>query len=387
MEASKRAFLRAAALLVADRVLARGLPGSGRGDRKGPDHKVILVIIGGVRRQETFSREGLANIPYLSGPLLSQSLFYSHVRNEGVTAHFNAISSILTGTWQRVGDWGELPPSAPTLFEYFRKQMRVPPSEAWIVASNKALTNLIGASSAPNYGPAFGANAVLPKQLLIEAVEETIQKGEKHNLASRSRAQAQLEAMLEGSNYEGLGWSVFDASNRLDPRVHATVREAIAGFIRGSGPMTGDELTFFMSREIMRKFAPGLLAVVFSDVEVAHFGPYSLHVAGIRNADRLCHQLWEEVEANSEYRGRTTMVVLPEFGRDPDGSTTNGFFNHRSNDDSCRMTWMLCRGAAVDRPQVVERPIRHIDLCPTLAPLLGCRSLEGQGGRLEEFRA
>ena len=340
-----------------------------------------------MRGQETFSREGLANIPYLSGPLLSKSLFYSHVRNDGVTAHFNAISSILTGTWQRVGDWGEIPPSAPTLFEYFRQQMRVPPSEAWIVASNKALTNLIGASSAPSYGPAFGANAVLPKQLLIEAVREAIQKGEKHNLASRANAQAQLEAMLEGSNYEGLGWTVFDASDHLDPRVRATVREAIASFIGGSGPMTGDELTFFMSREIMRKFAPGLMAVVFSDVEVAHFGPYSLHVAGIRNVDRLCYQLWEEVETNSEYRGRTTLVILPEFGRDPDGSTTNGFFNHRSNDDSCRVTWMLCRGAAVDRPQVVERPIRHIDLCPTLATLLGCRSLEAQGGRLEEFRA
>ena len=187
--------------------------------------------------------------------------------------------------------------------------MRVPPSEAWIVASNKALTNLIGASSAPNYGPAFGANAVLPKQLLIEAVREAIQKGEKHNLASRANAQAQLEAMLEGSNYEGLGWTVFDASDHLDPRVRATVREAIASFIGGSGPMTGDELTFFMSREIMRKFAPGLMAVVFSDVEVAHFGPYSLHVAGIRNVDRLCSQLWEEVESNSEYRGRTTLEI------------------------------------------------------------------------------
>jgi hypothetical protein len=29
----------------------------------------------------------------------------------------------------------------------------------------------------------------------------------------------------------------------------------------------------------------------------------------------------------------------------------------------------------VDKPQIVDRPVRHIDLCPTLAGLLGCAPL------------
>jgi hypothetical protein len=141
-----------------------------------------------------------------------------------------------------------------------------------------------------------------------------------------------------------------------------------------------------MTREVMRKFAPQMLVVVFSDVEAAHFGSYALHVSGIRTADRLAHQLWQEVEANPDYRGKTTMVILPEFGRDPDGSNTNGFFNHRANSDSTRDTWMMALGSAVDKPQVVERPIRHVDLCPTLAGLLGCPSLDSQGQLLADFR-
>ena len=80
------------------------------------------------------------------------------------------------------------------------------------------------------------------------------------------------------------------------------------------------------------------------------------------------------------------MVVLPEFGRDPDGSSTNGFFNHRANVDSTRDTWMLALGSAVDRPKVIERPIRHIDLCPTLGSLLGCPALEAQGQKIAELR-
>jgi glycosylphosphatidylinositol transamidase (GPIT) subunit GPI8 len=72
-----------------------------------------------------------------------------------------------------------------------------------------------------------------------------------------------------------------------------------------------------MSREVMRKFAPQVLVVVFSDVEVAHFGSYAMHMGGIRTVDRLAYQLWQEVEANPEYKGKTTMAILPEFGRDP----------------------------------------------------------------------
>ena len=41
-----------------------------------------MAIIGGVRRGETFSPEGLENIPHLSRDLLPRALFYSSARNE-----------------------------------------------------------------------------------------------------------------------------------------------------------------------------------------------------------------------------------------------------------------------------------------------------------------
>jgi hypothetical protein len=351
----------------------------------GSGQKVVVVIFGGVRRAESFSPEGLANIPHLSGDLLPKALFYASLRNEGVTAHFNAISSILTGNWQRVDDWGKLAPTTPTVFEHFRKRLRASRTETWVVASNKALTSLIGASSASDYGPEYGANVVFPKQLMIATVADALRQGRTANMADRAKVEAELESTLEGSNYEGLGWTVFDAAERLDPRVLNTIKEAIASFVRNGGPTSGDELTFLVSREVMRKFSPRLLVVIFSDVEVAHFGSYALHLAGIRTADRLAYQLWQEVEANAEYRGKTTLLILPEFGRDPDGSTTNGFFNHRANEESTRSTWMMVLGAAVGKPQVIERPVRHVDLGPTLAGLLGCPPLGSQGARLVEL--
>lgn len=383
---SRRAFLRAAGLLIAGLVLPQARAENGTGAQAGSGHKIVIVVVGGMRRDESFSPDGLVNVPHLSADLLPRSLFYHHARNEGVTAHFNAISSILTGNWQRVDDWGKLAPATPTLFEQFRKGLGVERSDTWVVASNKALTSLIGASSDTNFGPAYGANVVFPKQLMLQAVVDALRAGRTANMADRSKVETELESAMEGSNYEGLGWNVFDASDRLDPRVRGSIQSAIATFVRSGGPTSGDELTFFMSREVMRKFAPKVLVVNFSDVEAAHFGSYALHLSGIRTADRLTYQLWQEVEANPEYQGKTTMVILPEFGRDPDGSSTNGFFNHRANSDSTRDTWMMALGTAVERPQMIERPIRHIDLCPTLADLLGCPPMEAQGERLKEFR-
>lgn len=383
---SRRTFLQAAGLLIAGLMLPQARADQALRAATDSDHKILLVIIGGVRRAETFSREGIANIPHLFGDLLPHALFYPFARNEGVTAHFNAISSILTGNWQRVDDWGKLAPTTPTLFEQFRKERRVGASDTWVVASNKALTNLIGASSASGYGPSYGANVVFPKQLMLTAVVEALRGGRTANMADRSKVEAELESAMEGSNYEGLGWNVFDAADRLDPRVQSSLKTAIANFVHGGGPTSGDELTFFMTREIMRKFAPTILTVVFSDVEVAHFGSFALHLAGIRTVDRLAYELWQEVQANPAYRDKTTMVILPEFGRDPDGSSTNGFFNHRANEESTRDAWMMALGSAVERPQIIERPIRHIDLCPTFADLLGCRPVDAQGTMLKEFR-
>jgi len=386
VDPSKRRFLHAAGMLMAGMMLPKARADQDPRTPAGSGHKIVLVVIGGVRRDETFSPEGAVNIPHLTADLLPKSLFYHHARNEGVTAHFNAISSILTGNWQRVDDWGKLAPTTPTLFEQFRKGLGVDRSDTWVVASNKALTNLIGASSDTNYGPAYGANVVFPKQLMLQAVVDALRGGRTANMADRSKVEAELESAMEGSNYEGLGWNVFDAADRLDPRVRTTIETAIASFVRSGGPTSGDELTFFMTREVMRKFAPQVLVIVFSDVEAAHFGSYSMHLSGIRTADRLTYQLWQEVEANPDYRGKTTMVILPEFGRDPDGSSTNGFFNHRANVDSTRDTWMMTLGAAVDKPQVIERRIRHIDLCPTLAELLGCPPMDSLGAKLKEFR-
>jgi len=375
---TKRRFLQLAGLSISHRIVGQALPPASRSDR----NKVILVTFGGgVRYSETFAPEGLHNIPRLVA-IRPQGHFFASCINSGVLSHFNSTASIVTGNWQRVDDFGFQPPAGATLFEQFRKQTGTGPLDAWTVATNKSFA-LMGAGSDRAFGQPYGANVVLPKQLLLEAVQDVVKRG-KGGVADREAVLERLEGVLS-EGYEGVGWTIFQAGRKLDQHVRETLLRGLIEYINGpEAPTSGDELTFFIAREIMREFAPRLLLVNFWDMDVAHWGSYSLYLNAITRTDRLTGMLWDEVEANPAYRGRTTMLVLPELGRDGDRNAANGFLNHRSGDPSCRNTWLLAMGAGVPAG-ATDRPIHHVDVAATAAELLGVHFPGAAGQPLREL--
>ncbi len=340
-----------------------------------PGKRLVLVTIGGIRRQESFSKQGLVNIPHLYGDLLPQSMFFPYTANEGVTSHFNTISSILTGVWQHVDDWGSQKPTNPTLFHYLQSQQHAGVNDVWVVTSNKQLT--------ANISP--GVNVVLSKQLLVEAVERIIMGQSTRKQLEREQLLAEMKAVLE-TDYERIGWGAPSASSFQDPGVKATFVAALTDFIHGpDAPASGDELTLILGKEVLQRLGPAMLMMNFSDVEVAHSGAYSLHLGGIRRSDLLCHRLWEFIRAHPALKDNTTLVIMNEFGRDPDGSSTNGFFNHRTNTETCRMAWSMVLGAAVHKPQVVDREIRQVDMAPSIGAWMGLECDRSVGRVLPEI--
>ena len=374
---SKRAFLRLAGLSIANRIVPRMFAA-----QPSADNKVIIVTFGGgVRYTETFAPEGLRNIPRLVA-LRPDGHFFRKCTNAGVLSHFNSTASILTGNWQHVDDFGMQPPASPTIFESYRKQRKGKPTDVWAVATNKSFANM-GASSDSGFGAAVGANVVLPKQLLLDAVEGAVRTGAK-SAVDREVIQRRLEEVLN-EGYEGVGWTIFKAGRQLDRDARETLTRGLVEFVNGpETPTSGDELTFFIAREIMREFAPRLMLVNFWDMDVAHWGSYSLYLQAITKTDRLTAMLWDEVLENPNYKDKTTLLVLPELGRDGDVNTANGFLNHRSGDPSCRDMWLLALGAGVPKGET-ERPVNHIDVSATAASLLGVRPPEIAGRPLKEL--
>jgi hypothetical protein len=379
---SKRGFLQVAGLSIANRILPAHLFAAKEPLQNGGRKVIIVTFGGGVRYSETFAPDGLHNIPRLA-ELRPRGHFFRTCRNQGVLSHFNSTASILTGNWQRVDDFGQQPPASPTVFEYYRKQTRAKPLDAWIIATNKSFAQM-GSGSDRNWGPSYGANVVLPKQLLLDAIGEVVRHKTGQGVADRSKLLKHLESVL-AEGYEGVGWTIFKAGRELDRTVRESLTHALVEYMNGPElPSSGDELTFFITREIMREFAPRLILVNFWDMDVAHWGSYSLYLQAITRTDRVTGMLWDEIQANPKYKDNTTVLILPELGRDGDQNASNGFLNHRTGDPSCRELWLLALGGGVPVGET-DRPVAHVDVAATVAELLGVGLAPVTGKLLREI--
>src|SRR6266700_994923 len=167
---SRREFLRTAAGVTLGGALLRfSLTARAESSPIKKKRKVIVVTFGGgARDQETFAPEGQENIPHLMRELIPQSTFFARVVNRGILGHYVATASLATGVYETINNFASLPPEHPTAFEYFRKDLKRPASDAWVVAPSNGF-NRIGESSHRAYGPSTGARVILPKHLLTAA--------------------------------------------------------------------------------------------------------------------------------------------------------------------------------------------------------------------------
>jgi hypothetical protein len=136
----------------------------------------------------------------------------------------------------------------------------------------------------------------------------------------------------------------------------------------------------------MRQVSPSLLWITMHDIDVAHAGAYSLYIEGIQRTDRLCAEVWNAIQKDPEFTGKTTLFILPDFGRDSDEDAGgNGFQHHRTGDALSRTTWMLALGEGVREGVVYDRPIDSTDLVPTLGSMLDFSTSLAQGKPIREL--
>ena len=368
---SRRDFLRTAAGVGTGSALFSVSPVLTDINKRPVKKAVVVTFGGGARDQETFSPDGQENIPHLVHELVPQATFFTHVVNRGILGHYCATASLATGVYETVNNFAALPPEHPTVFEYFRKDLRRGASDAWVVAPSNGF-NRIGESGHRSYGGGLGAGVILPKHLLVAAASRN-QEGHEHLLRDSYEA-PYFTPQLSGNELQ---------LNQLEQILQLSVGEFTT---HARTLASADELSVFIARRLMRQLAPSLLWITLHDIDIAHTGAYSLYVDAIRRTDRLCAELWQAIQNEPEYAGRTVMFVLPDFGRDADEDAGgNGFQHHRTGDALSRTTWMMVLGAGVREGLLVDQRIESIDLAPTLGSVLGFSPSLAKGRPVREL--
>jgi hypothetical protein len=333
---------------------------------------VVVTFGGGARDDETFMPDGRENIPRLLGELLPRATFFTQVVNRGILGHYVANASLATGAYETLNNFVAAPPQHPTVFEYFRKELKRPASDVWVIAPSMGFER-IGESRHSDYGPGLGANVVLPKRLLASAVP--------------AGARADYESLLH-DNYESPLYRPEARTTDVElERLTGLLKVSVSEFLTGARNLESpDELSVFLARRLMRQFAPSLLWITLHDIDIAHAGTFSLYVDAIRRTDRLCAEIWKLIQSEPDYAGRTSMFVLPDFGRDSDETAGgNGFQHHRTGDARSRTTWMLALGPDIRENVLVDRPVDSMDLVPTLGSYFGFSPRFAQGKPVAEL--
>lgn len=373
---SRREFLR----LVSGTVAAAGastlVPSAFAAAVHPKPRTVVVTFGGGARDEETFAPDGQQNIPRLLTDLIPQGTFFTQVVNRGILGHYVATAGIVTGCYETFDNFIAQPTGNPTMFEYFRRGLGRPMDDAWVIAPSNGFQQ-IGYSRHKGY-QGYGAGVILPKQLLTAAL-------------SRQHPQSLVdyEHLLQ-DNYE---MPVYRPSlAETDGEMHleqlaSTLRLSVEDFTRDARALdSADALSLSIARRLMAQVSPSLLLITLHDMDVAHAGAFSLYVDAIQRADRICGDLWATIQSLPEYRDRTALFIMPDFGRDADGDPGgNGFQHHRTGGAMARTTWLLALGPGIRQNVTVDRPIQPVDLVPTIGQRHGFDTPLVQGKPIPEL--
>lgn len=278
-----------------------------------PTETVVLIIIDGVRWSETFGDPKHRFIPHLANDLAPLGAINTTFYNDGNTLTVPSHAAIVTGTWQDIPNTGQVHPSAPTIFEYYRAGLAAPASEA-VFVHGSFIEAVLTYSTHPDYGPDFGAE-------MFFSDEPTVP-------------------------YDDGMWT--------------------------------------NARQVITDLQPHLLMISLLDPdEAAHAGQWDNYLQAIGHDDEIIWDLWQQLQADPHYAGRTTLLVTNDHGR----GCEDGWRNHGSQDECNRHVMFLAVGPTIQSGLVVNRRRSLQDITPTIGYLLGIKTPFATGEVMTELFA
>ena len=140
--------------------------------------------------------------------------------------------------------------------------------------------------------------------------------------------------------------------------------------IKYSSSEYDDKITLDNFRSVIASSHPHLAIINFAQTDHAgHSGVWSDYVNSIRNVDSLIFELWNIIQSDSIYQGKTTMIVTGDHGRHLD-NVKDGFKSHGDSCDGCRHVSTMIIGPDTPRGYVDSNKTTQIDIAPTIGKLL-----------------
>lgn len=383
---TRREFLRLAAGTACSAALAglggaavRALGRSAAFADEGRRKLIVVLFGGGTRSSEAVDDPTHQYIPRLWGEMVPRGTLFTNMRVEGKVVHPNSAGSIVTGHWEWDDiDWSK-PVAHPTLFETYRKQRGAPDTAAWAFVYASILTKT-GESLAPGFGADFAANVVEPPTISRSTAEEMDRL--MRQAAAAGSPEAEMQAAAECARL-ARSTSVISRGALRSDAARAFLEREYAAWKGGQGTTSHDAFLTDRAIACMKEFSPDVLAVMFGEIDCAHYGSWSRYVEAIRRTDELTWRLWKAVQETPGYRDKALVLILPDHGRELERPGGTGFIHHSDfytntgADEGCRRVWMLALGPGVRAGRKTDKPVPITAVAATGLEFLGLGASKG----------
>ncbi len=160
--------------------------------------------------------------------------------------------------------------------------------------------------------------------------------------------------------YPGYGSAYGSSVDAID-RSDASTYQALIGRLQTDHP----RLTFVNFASVDRK---------------GHTGVWADYIDAIQTADSLAYELWQFIESDAFYSGKTYLFITNDHGR----HTTN-FTSHGDGCEGCRHLMCLALGPTIKPNYTVSATYTQVDICPTVGSIFGFTSPYGTGIPISEI--
>lgn len=429
----RRKFIRNAALATAGTI---GMPyilpsGLLRAQTTAPmaDHVVFVLFAGGVRQQESVMKRYLAesqnediegNIMYnmLDGPppedkiaygiddqvnnivgrfpidkLLATSLekqgtLFPEVRfSKGGAGHFNGLSTGVSGNYYTTAGLRTRPQS-PTIFEYLRRHAGFKATDCWFVGIDIGNSRpLLNYSANESYGRRYGGNFIAPLVTFGTPGQNHFMDFKNYHPDTEWQMILEMRQFLN-NNFIEEGLEIPHLYNDRDEHdsIKEFVRATFEKFKQGNITLppvndNSDLKVIGYAVEVLQWFKPKVTVIDLSNIDVCH-SDFTAYLKNLHRADHGVGFLWREIQRIPGMAGNTTMIVMPEHGRDLEPNPIQDdndwyAYDHSGGNVNTRRIFTLMAGPGIDAGLRVgdeQNPVGDAaDIVPTIADIFGVK--------------
>jgi hypothetical protein len=146
-----------------------------------------------------------------------------------------------------------------------------------------------------------------------------------------------------------------------------------------------DRVTLRKILNILNLHHPRLILVNFREPDYsAHTGIWEDYIHGVKITDEYAFKIWEYIQNDNYYKGKTTLFITNDHGRHLD-NVSDGFISHGDTCLGCRHINFFACGPDFKEDIILNTKREIIDISATISELLGFDMEFSQGEIMDEL--